>query len=166
MYRIALAMIEAAERDGVLRPGMRIVEPTSGNTGIDRHAPPRRAHHHRAPRPRRTLLQHRPALNAAAATDYRVPIRAVTCATNRRAITNPHIICFSVPGRFLPRLLPIRLTRATQHKRAGRHHQCHAEQSRAEQRSKHDPGNRDRYQRQSRRDQRREQSERTVNYVA
>ncbi|MBN1276570.1 MAG: cysteine synthase A [Deltaproteobacteria bacterium] len=32
--RVALAMIEAAERDGILRPGMKIVEPTSGNTGI------------------------------------------------------------------------------------------------------------------------------------
>jgi len=32
--RIGLAMIEAAERDGCLQPGMTIVEPTSGNTGI------------------------------------------------------------------------------------------------------------------------------------
>jgi cysteine synthase A len=32
--RIALAMIEAAERNGRLRPGGTIVEPTSGNTGI------------------------------------------------------------------------------------------------------------------------------------
>ncbi|MDY7042342.1 MAG: cysteine synthase A [Chloroflexota bacterium] len=32
--RIALAMIEAAERDGRLRSGGTIVEPTSGNTGI------------------------------------------------------------------------------------------------------------------------------------
>ncbi len=32
--RIGVAMIEAAERDGRLRPGMTIVEPTSGNTGI------------------------------------------------------------------------------------------------------------------------------------
>jgi len=32
--RIALAMIERAERDGCLRPGATIVEPTSGNTGI------------------------------------------------------------------------------------------------------------------------------------
>ena len=32
--RIALEMIEAAERSGELRPGMKIVEPTSGNTGI------------------------------------------------------------------------------------------------------------------------------------
>ena len=32
--RIALGMIEAAEKDGRLRPGMTIVEPTSGNTGI------------------------------------------------------------------------------------------------------------------------------------
>jgi cystathionine beta-synthase len=32
--RIGIAMIEAAERDGQLRPGMTIVEPTSGNTGI------------------------------------------------------------------------------------------------------------------------------------
>ena len=31
---IALAMVEAAERDGQLRPGSMIVEPTSGNTGI------------------------------------------------------------------------------------------------------------------------------------
>jgi cystathionine beta-synthase len=32
--RIGLAMIEAAERDGLLRPGGTIVEPTSGNTGV------------------------------------------------------------------------------------------------------------------------------------
>ena len=32
--RIALAMIEAAERDGHLKPGGTIIEPTSGNTGI------------------------------------------------------------------------------------------------------------------------------------
>ena len=32
--RVALAMIEAAERNGTLKPGMKIVEPTSGNTGI------------------------------------------------------------------------------------------------------------------------------------
>jgi len=32
--RIGVAMIEAAERDGRLRPGVTIVEPTSGNTGI------------------------------------------------------------------------------------------------------------------------------------
>ena len=32
--RVALAMIEAAEADGTLKPGMKIVEPTSGNTGI------------------------------------------------------------------------------------------------------------------------------------
>ncbi|MEV4419058.1 cystathionine beta-synthase [Patulibacter sp. NPDC049589] len=31
--RVAVAMIEAAERDGLLRPGGTIVEPTSGNTG-------------------------------------------------------------------------------------------------------------------------------------
>ena len=32
--RTALAMIEAAERDGILRPGSTIVEATSGNTGV------------------------------------------------------------------------------------------------------------------------------------
>lgn len=32
--RAALAMIEAAERDGRLQPGGTIIEPTSGNTGI------------------------------------------------------------------------------------------------------------------------------------
>lgn len=32
--RICLAMIEAAERDGRLKPGQCVVEPTSGNTGI------------------------------------------------------------------------------------------------------------------------------------
>jgi cystathionine beta-synthase len=31
--RVAIAMIEAAERDGLLKPGGTIIEPTSGNTG-------------------------------------------------------------------------------------------------------------------------------------
>src|SRR5262245_59399398 len=32
--RIALSMVEAAEREGRIRPGDTVVEPTSGNTGI------------------------------------------------------------------------------------------------------------------------------------
>ena len=32
--RIALAMVEDAERSGALQPGATIVEPTSGNTGV------------------------------------------------------------------------------------------------------------------------------------
>lgn len=32
--RTAIAMIQAAERDGLLKPGSTILEPTSGNTGI------------------------------------------------------------------------------------------------------------------------------------
>ena len=32
--RIALAMVEAAEKSGVLKPGGIIIEPTSGNTGV------------------------------------------------------------------------------------------------------------------------------------
>lgn len=32
--RVALAMIETAEKDGILTPGATIIEPTSGNTGV------------------------------------------------------------------------------------------------------------------------------------
>lgn len=32
--RVALAMVEAAERSGALKPGGTIIEPTSGNTGV------------------------------------------------------------------------------------------------------------------------------------
>lgn len=32
--RIALAMVETAEKSGVLKPGATIIEPTSGNTGV------------------------------------------------------------------------------------------------------------------------------------
>jgi len=32
--RIALPMVEAAEKSGQLRPGGTIIEPTSGNTGV------------------------------------------------------------------------------------------------------------------------------------
>ena len=31
--RIGLRMVENAERDGILKPGDTIIEPTSGNTG-------------------------------------------------------------------------------------------------------------------------------------
>ena len=32
--RIAVRMVDAAERDGLIAPGGTIVEPTSGNTGV------------------------------------------------------------------------------------------------------------------------------------
>ncbi len=35
--RIGVRMIEEAERDGVLKPGDTIIEPTSGNTGTTRY---------------------------------------------------------------------------------------------------------------------------------
>ncbi len=36
--RLALAIIEAAEKDGSLKPGQTVVEATSGNTGIGKFA--------------------------------------------------------------------------------------------------------------------------------
>jgi cysteine synthase A len=35
--RLALGVIEAAEKSGELKPGQTVIEATSGNTGIDRH---------------------------------------------------------------------------------------------------------------------------------
>lgn len=32
--RIGLRMVQLAEEQGILKPGMTIIEPTSGNTGI------------------------------------------------------------------------------------------------------------------------------------
>lgn len=49
--RVALSMIEEAEREGKLKPGATIIEPTSGNTGIGiasvaaRQGLPRDSHH-------------------------------------------------------------------------------------------------------------------------
>src|SRR5258706_6725926 len=39
--RVAVALIEAAEREGHLRPGGTLVEPTSGNTGTGLAIAPR-----------------------------------------------------------------------------------------------------------------------------
>jgi cysteine synthase A len=35
--RLALSVIETAEKNGTLRPGQTVIEATSGNTGIRRH---------------------------------------------------------------------------------------------------------------------------------
>jgi cystathionine beta-synthase len=39
--RPAVKMLEIAEKEGLLRPGGTVVEPTSGNTGAAWHWPPR-----------------------------------------------------------------------------------------------------------------------------
>ena len=49
--RLALNIIEAAERDGLLAPGQTVVEATSGNTGIGLAmvCPPKAARHRERP---------------------------------------------------------------------------------------------------------------------
>ena len=62
--RIALAMIENAEANGILKPGATIIEPTSGNTGVGLalvsavkgyHPHYARDHERRAAQPRESL---------------------------------------------------------------------------------------------------------------
>jgi cysteine synthase A len=84
--RIAVAMIAAGERDGRLAPGARIVEPTSGNTGIALAlACAVKGYRLTLVMPDSTALEHRQVLDAYGAEVVLTPAEEGIPATVRRA---------------------------------------------------------------------------------
>jgi cysteine synthase A len=84
--RIALSMIEAAERDGRLAPGGRVVEPTSGNTGIGLALVCAvKGYRLTLVMPETTSLEHRQALEAYGAELVLTPAGGVMGASLERA---------------------------------------------------------------------------------
>src|SRR6187397_3080658 len=97
--RICLAMIEQAERDGRLKPGGVVIEPTSGNTGIGLALVcARRGYRCVLTMPESMSLERRALLEAMGAeivlTDEETQMAG--------AIAKAHEIAARVPGSFMP----------------------------------------------------------------
>lgn len=98
--RIALSMIEAAERQGLLGPGGTVIEPTSGNTGIGLSLVCRqRGYHCILTMPESMSLERRQLLKAYGANIVLTPSEEQMEGAVRRA----EELGRETPGAFLPR---------------------------------------------------------------
>jgi len=98
--RIGLAMIEAAERDGSLRPGGHIIEPTSGNTGIAlAFVAAAKGHRCTLVMPESMSVERR-ALLLALGADYILSPRE---SGMRGAVEKAEALHASIPGSWMPR---------------------------------------------------------------
>jgi cysteine synthase A len=97
--RIALAMIEDAERNGKIRPGALIIEPTSGNTGIGlAFVAAVKGYRLTLTMPETMSIERRKLLKALGAEIVLTPGEAGM----RGAIAKAEELCLENPGSFMP----------------------------------------------------------------
>ena len=97
--RVGLALILAAEKDGLLKPGATIIEPTSGNTGIGLAAAARvRGYHVILIMPDTMSVERRNLLKAYGATLVLTP----GAEGMQGAVEKAHLLSEEIPGSFIP----------------------------------------------------------------
>ena len=97
--RVGLALILAAEKGGLLKPGATIIEPTSGNTGIGLAAAARvRGYHVILIMPDTMSVERRNLLKAYGATLVLTP----GAEGMQGAVEKAHLLSEEIPGSFIP----------------------------------------------------------------